>query len=83
MQVTKLLQNFKDGLTNASCTKQKKDNCIEPWVIFAMSQRNETIPTQLMNFSSLPDDLAMKYELLVLLSQAQPVWPLLLKVRKY
>lgn len=55
-------------------------NTIEPWIIFTASQSNETFPIGLKNCISLPSQLAIKYELLVLLSKAQPTWPLLLKV---
>ena len=54
---------------------------MEPWIIFAASGRNEVIPDGLQICGMLPPDLAIKYELLVLLSRAQPIWPLLLKVK--
>lgn len=46
-----------------------------------MSENNERLPINVINQNKLSDNLEMKYQLTVLLSKAQPVWPLLLKVR--
>lgn len=59
---------------------KRENNAIEPWIVFAASEKNDTIPTEVNNCDCLPFEIMLKYQLQVLLSRAQPDWPLLLKV---
>lgn len=60
---------------------KRENNAIEPWIIFAASEKNDTIPPEVKTCDNLPFEIMLKYQLQVLLSRAQPDWPLLLKVK--
>lgn len=60
--------------------RKNRMNAVEPWIIFVASERGEEISLGVRNSGLLPSLIAVKYELLVLLSRAQPIWSLLLKV---
>lgn len=76
-----LEQIFKDGFSNVPCLVKRENNAIEPWIVFAASEKNDTMPTEINNCDGLPFEIMLKYQLQVLLSRAQPDWPLLLKVK--
>lgn len=75
-----LEQIFKDGFSNVPYLTRRENNTIEPWIIFAASEKNDTISAEVKRCDSLPFEIMLKYQLQVLLSRAQPDWPLLLKV---
>lgn len=52
-----------------------------PWILLAFSSQFANIPQKISNLSEGPGNLELSLELIVLMSQPQPSWSLLLKVR--
>lgn len=73
---------FKNGCDKVEMFKPRISGPA-PWTLFALSHVFGEPMKGISKLSELKSEIAIGFELMVLLSQPQPNWPLLLKVKHF
>ncbi|GJQ69311.1 hypothetical protein Trydic_g6444 [Trypoxylus dichotomus] len=70
---------FRKGFDSCDLSKSR-GNTLSPWIVLSLQNIFKEAPKCVTNTIELPDNTSIALEFLVLLSQPQPNWALLLKV---